>query len=80
MRRGGWAVVRTESRGLFRTHFPEGIPAIRNTHARACLKMVWFLDTKRSFSGLEPCIPGVSGCVGSVVTLVTLGEMPCMHS
>lgn len=41
---------------VFQKEFqPSGTPA------RAFLKMVWFLDTKRSFSGPEPCNLGVCG-------------------
>lgn len=45
------------SEGIFQKEFqPSGTPA------RACLKMVWFLDTKRSFSGPEPCTCNSAVC------------------
>lgn len=58
-------MIKTESAAFSEyMSFPEGIPAIRNAHARAFLKMVWFLDTKGKllWAGTLYCNLGVCVC------------------
>lgn len=67
-----------ESRGLFRAgRFPEGIPAIRNHHARALLKMVWFLDTREASLAWNPVTWGLGRC--GLADWLRWANRPCMH-